>query len=104
LITLIGMGVGFLTTLPGVPAVLTPLARDLADASGLPLMSVLMLEVVAFGVLFLPYQSPPTMIAIQMTGTPMRHGTRLCLALAALTLLVLLPLDYLWWRWLGYLP
>ena len=39
-----------------------------------------------------------------MGGVGLRHGTRLCLALAAITVLVLLPLDYLWWRVLGYLP
>jgi len=28
-------------------------------------------------------------------------ATKLLLAIAAITLLVLLPLDYLWWRLLG---
>jgi hypothetical protein len=34
----------------------------------------------------------------------LRHGTRLCRVLAAITVLVLLPLDYFWWRLLAYLP
>ncbi|MBI1775059.1 MAG: anion permease [Proteobacteria bacterium] len=104
LLAAIGAGLGLLTTLPGLPAVLTPLAKDMAEASGLPLLSVLMLEVVAFSTVFLPYQSPPTMIAMQLAGVPIRSGTKLCLAVAAVTVIGLLPLDLLWWRWLGYLP
>jgi di/tricarboxylate transporter len=51
---------------------------------------------------FLPYQSPPMMIGMQLGGASLRDGSRLCLPLAAVTLLVLIPLDYLWWRLLGY--
>jgi len=99
----VGAGLGLMTTLPGLPAVMTPLARELAGATGLPLETVLMLQVPVFSTVFLPYQSPPIMIAMQLGGVGLRHGTRLCLALAAITVLVLLPLDYGWWRLLGYL-
>jgi len=34
----------------------------------------------------------------------MRAAGKLCLAVAAVTVIVLLPLDYLWWELLGYLP
>jgi hypothetical protein len=44
------------------------------------------------------------MIAMHMGGVSLRDGTRFCLALAAITLLILLPLDYFWWRLLGVLP
>jgi di/tricarboxylate transporter len=88
----------------GVPAVLTPLAQDFASASGLPLLSVLMLQVVVYSTVFLPVESPPTMIALQLGRVGIRPATKLTLALAAITLLVLLPLDYLWWRLLGYAP
>lgn len=99
----VGAGLGLMTTLPGLPAVMTPLARELAAASGLSLETVLMLQVPVFSTVILPYQSPPIMIAMQLGGVGLRHGTRLCLALAGITVLVLLPLDYLWWRVLGYL-
>jgi di/tricarboxylate transporter len=99
-----GAVMGMLSTLPALPAVLTPLAADLAKATGLPLESVLMLQVPVFSTVFFPYQSPPIVIAMQLGGVGLRHGTRLCLTMAAITIVALLPLDYLWWRLLGYLP
>jgi hypothetical protein len=104
MLTLIGAGLTLLTTATGVPAVLTPLAGEFTAASGLPLLSVLMLQVVVFSTIFLPFESPPMMIAMQLGGVGVRAGTRLTLALAAVTVLLLWPLDYLWWRLLGYLP
>jgi len=95
------MAVGLGTTLPGIPAVLTPLAGDLAALSGLPLESVLMTQVVGFSTPLLPYQAPPLVIAMQLAGIRLIDGTRLLLAIAAATILLLLPLDYLWWRLLG---
>ncbi len=100
----IGAAMAMITTATSVPAVLTPLAGGFAAASGLPLLSVLMLEVVVFSTVFLPFESPPMMIGMQLGGAGVRAGARLCLALAAVTILVLLPLDYLWWCLLGYLP
>jgi len=41
---------------------------------------------------------------MQLGGVPMRQGNKLCLWLLAVTVLLLLPLDYLWWRLLGWLP
>lgn len=104
ILTAIGTGLSFLTTVTGVPAVLTPLAGEFATATGLPLLSVLMLQVVVFSTVLLPFQSPPMMVALQLGGVRLHEATRLCLALAALTMLLLWPLDYLWWRILGYLP
>lgn len=103
-LSLIGAGLAALTTASGVPAVLTPLAREFANATGLPLLTVLMLQVVPFSTVFLPFESPPIMVAMQLGRVGIGPASKLCLALAAITILVLLPLDYLWWRLLGYLP
>jgi len=100
----IGAGLGALVTATGLPAVLTPLAKEFADASGLPLLTVLMLQVPVFSTVFLPFESPPMMVGLQVGGVSPQPAGKLCLALAAVTLVVLLPLDYLWWRLLGYLP
>lgn len=91
----------FVVTSNGVPALFTPLARTLADASGMKLMTVLMVQVIGYSTTVLPYQSAPIVFALQLGGVSTRAATRLCLALAAVTFAVLLPLDYLWFRALG---
>ncbi len=94
---------GLLTTLPGVPAVLTPLAQEMAQASGLSLQAVVMLQVVGFSTMIFPYQAPPVVMALQLAGeSPLRVLKPIAL-LALVSYFVLLPLDYLWWRFLGWL-
>ncbi|MBT4688126.1 MAG: SLC13 family permease [Rhodospirillaceae bacterium] len=91
-------------TQPGVPAILAPLAGHMAAAADLPVEAMLMLTVVGYTTVILPYQTPPLIIAMQLGSVPIRQGNKLCLWLFAVTVLVLLPLDYLWWRLLGWLP
>lgn len=100
----IGAAIGLVATLPGLPAVLTPLAGQLSTASGLPLYTVLMLQVPVFSTVLLPYQSPPMMIAMHLGGVGMRDGTRLTVVMTIISLVLLFPLDYVWWRVLGMLP
>lgn len=100
----IGTFLGVVTAGPGMPAVMTPLAAALAAATGLPLGSVLQSEALGYSNPVLPYQSPPVVVATQLTDLRPRATTVLSLALFAATSLVLLPLDYLWWRLLGRLP
>ncbi len=94
---------GIVATLPGVPAVLTPLADQMAHSSGLPIKTVLMTQVLGFSTTFFLYQAPPLVIAMQLAGEKTRPAIKLSLLLAMVTILVLLPLDYLWWRALGWL-
>lgn len=93
-----------LATQPGVPAILAPLASHMAEATDLPVEAVLMLTVAGYTTVILPYQTPPLVVAMHLGGVPMRQGNKLCLWLLMFTVLVLLPLDYLWWRLLGWLP
>lgn len=96
--------VAVVTTLPGQPAVMTPLAGELAAASGLPLESVLMLQVLGFSTILLPFQSAPLVVATQLGGESLAATQKVLLGLAAITVVVLFPLDWLWWRLLGWLP
>lgn len=95
--------IGLVTAHPGVPAVLGPLAGAIAETTGLPLLSVLMTQTVGFAAMLFPYQSVPVMVAIQLANVGLGAATRLSLLLGGLTLLLLAPLAYLWWRFLGYL-
>lgn len=92
---------GFVTTMAGTPAVLTPLAPQLAESSGMSLYAVLMTQVVGYSILFLPYQSPPLVVAMQLGGVRIAEGIRFTIVQALLAWLLLVPLHFLWWRVLG---
>ncbi len=91
-------------TVGATPPVLAPLAGDLATASGIGLMPVLMAMVIGYTVVFLPYQAPPLMLTIQMAGVSVGMATRVTLAVAVAAILILVPLNYLWWVALGFWP
>lgn len=101
--TIVGASIAttLLGTAPTVPAVWTPLAEGLAQATGMPLKSVVMLQVLAFSTLILPYQVPPAVVGLQLGKVPLKPGIIATLWVAVITLVVLLPLDYLWWEALG---
>ncbi len=96
--TLVGMAV----TMPSVPAVLGPLAGEMAAAADLPLVTVLMTQVVGYSTIILPYQVAPVIVAMQLGGVSAAAAVRLTLVLAAATLLILVPANYVWWGILGY--
>nr|WP_256261339.1 SLC13 family permease [Pseudomonas gingeri] len=102
-ITAISTAIGLVTTLPSLPAVLTPLASEFASASGLSLASTLMLQVPVFGLLVFPYQCPPIVLAMTMGHVSLKHATAMFLLVSLLTVIVLFPLDYAWWKVLGLL-
>ena len=93
---------GLFTTNPAQPAVLAPLAETFAQATGWPLKSALMVIGVGFTTFLLPYQVPPAMVGLQVGALRVRQMLRLALPLAAFGLFVMLPLQYLWWRVIGY--
>lgn len=99
-----GMALSAVVTIPAVPAVLAPLADDFARAAGLPVETVLMVQVLSFSTLLFPYQGPPLVVAMALGEVRFADATKMTLALAAVTVLVLMPVDYLWWRLLGWVP
>ena len=102
-LTLISTLVGAVTNLPGVPAIMTPIASDLAAFTGLSLSAVLMTQVLAFSSVLLPFQAPPLVAAIQLGNLPVGKVTKLCLMMFVVSIFVLIPLDLLWWMILGIL-
>ena len=90
-----------ISTMPAVPAVLAPLAGQIAEASGLPIFLVLNLIVVGFSTVILPYQVPPFIIGLQLGHVPIRVGAWACFSVAIASLALILPLDFAWWWVLG---
>lgn len=97
----LGTLLGLVSTMPAVPAVLAPLAEQIAASSGFSLYQVLNLVVVGFSTVVMPYQVPPFVIGMQLGGVPLRDGARSCFAIAILSVLLILPLDFCWWWLLG---
>ena len=93
----------FIMTANGVPALYTTFAQSFSDATGFPLLSVIMIQVLGYSTPLLPYQASPIVVAMALGKVPARAGMLLCLALAAVSYLLLLPLDYAWYQVLGKL-
>ncbi|ENQ7059958.1 anion permease [Salmonella enterica] len=102
-LTGITTALNFIMTANGVPALYTTLAESFAAATGFPLLSVIMIQVLGYSTPILPYQASPIVVAMALGKVPAKAGILLCLALAAVTYLVLLLLDYAWFRVLGKL-
>lgn len=89
---------GPITTQPGIPAVLTPMATHLAAASGLSAYAVMMTQVLGFSTYLFPFQTAPLMVGLHMLKYPIMPATRLLFLLAGLSIVLLWPVEYLtWW-------
>jgi di/tricarboxylate transporter len=102
-LTGITTALNFIMTANGVPALYTTFAQSFSDATGFPLLSVIMIQVLGYSTPLLPYQASPIVVAMALGKVPARAGMLLCLALALASYLLLLPLDYLWYQALGKL-
>ncbi len=102
-LTGITTALNFIMTANGVPALYTTFAQSFAEATNFPLLSVIMIQVLGYSTPLLPYQASPIVVAMALGKVPARAGMMLCLALAAASYLLLLPLDYLWYQVLGKL-
>ncbi|NDJ55520.1 citrate transporter [Enterobacteriaceae bacterium 4M9] len=102
-LTGITSALNFIMTANGVPALYTTFAESFSEASGFPLLSVIMIQVLGYSTPLLPYQASPIVVAMALGRVPARHGIKLCLVLALVTFLLLLPLNYGWFSLLGKL-
>ena len=101
-LSLLATFTGLFTTNPSQPVVLAPLSEHFAQLTGWPLKTALMTMAVGFSTMILPYQVPPVVVGMQVAGISLAATLRVSLPLAFFGIVVLLPLDYLWWRVIGY--
>ena len=93
---------GVVTTNPAQPALLAPLAAHFAEATGWPLKAVLMTMAIGYSTMLLPHMVPPVVVGFQVAGIKFRDAMRFVVPTALVSIVVLMPLDYLWWRVIGY--
>lgn len=93
---------GLVATIPGVPTVLTPMAGDFAQITGFSLPAVIMTQVIGFSTVIFPYQVGPLVVAMQLSKEPLSKLLKITLPLTAITVVLLMPLDFLWWQLLGW--
>ena len=82
---------------------MVPISGSIAEASGLPVATVLNMHAVGYSNYMLPYQMGPVLILGALCNVSNVVLTRMCLAVGLLGLLVGAPISYLWWSFLGYL-
>jgi di/tricarboxylate transporter len=102
MLSLLSTITAMLATSPGQPALLGPLAGDLAAITGWNVKTVLLLYGIGFSTILLPYQVPPVIVGLYAAGIPVREAARVFPLQALLTLLLLWPLNFAWWWLLGY--
>ncbi|MCH7914509.1 MAG: anion permease [Deltaproteobacteria bacterium] len=98
----IGMVLGVVATVPGEPAIMTSFAENISAATGWPLTTVLMAQVTSWPMAIFPYELPPLVVAAHLGGVRIGPLIRLLLAMTILAWLVIVPLQFVWWRYLGY--
>jgi anion transporter len=94
---------GVITTNPAQPALLAPLAAHFSEATGWSIKAVLMTMAVGYSTMLLPHMVPPVVVGFQVAGIRFRDAMRFVLPMALVSLIILVPLDYLWWRIIGFL-
>ena len=102
-VALVGLSslLSLVATANGEPALFTSMAHEISVSTGFDLLTVIMLQVIGFSTVFLPYQAPPIIVAIELGGISLSSATRLALCTAILSIALLVPANYVWWRVLG---
>ena len=104
LLTFISTCAPVIINLTDVPAIMRPMAEHLADITGLSTNAVLIAQVLAFSNVLLPYQAPPPITAIALGNMSIRTISKVCLATFVITIVILLPINFLWWYVLRVAP
>ncbi len=97
----ISAAVGVVTTFPAAPPIVTSFSDAIAQATGWPLESVLLVQVPSWMIYPFPHEAPPVAMAMAVGGVPMREAFRLTSIYFVIGILLILPLQYLWGRMLG---
>jgi di/tricarboxylate transporter len=88
-------------TSPAAAAVCASLAGELAQATGLPVKTVLMAELFGMSTVVFPYVAPPLVVGLALGRVPAGEAARFTFTLAVITVVVLAPVNFALWEWTG---
>jgi di/tricarboxylate transporter len=102
-VSILGLGIvmSLAMTSPGAPAVTVPMAQALSDATGFPLLTVLMAELTGQSLVLLPYVAPPLAVAIIVGKVPVGIAVKAVFLLTVAAMFLLVPLNFLYWQAIG---
>ncbi len=93
-----------IATTVGCVAIVTPLLGSVGAATGLSIKAGLVAELTGLQALFFHYEAMPIMVGLMMGRVSPAAAVRFLVPLAITGFLVILPLNILWLKLLGYLP
>lgn len=94
---ILGIIIGLIVTVPGIPAILTPLAANFSEITSLSILTLCKLQVLSFSNIFFPYQAPPLVVALQETGVSKLKTTAICITISIINILIFSNiLLYIW--------
>lgn len=97
-----GMLMSIAATVPGEPVIIATIAHKISAATGWPVETVLLAQVTNWSMALFPYELPPFIVAATLGGVRANQVIKLLVAMTGLAWLVIVPLQFLWWRYLGY--
>ena len=101
MLTAAAVPLDFLMDIAAVGAVATPSLLEAGAAAGLDPMASALSVAMATTVAFLPYQSAPFMVVLAHGALTPRQLAAAMFLVSSLSLLLLAPLNVLYWRWAG---
>ncbi len=93
----------FLMDTAAVGGVLAPFLLDLGPQLGLSPLPIALSLAIGTGVVFIPYQGAPFIVAYSFRYARMGQFALVMSLISALTLIALLPLTLLYWRAIGFI-
>ena len=102
-ITCIVVPLDFLMDIAAVAGMITPTMLEIGRSTGMAEVPVAMSVAMATTLVFLPYQAAPFMIAISYRQLPVASMILTMVLISTASLIVLCPLNLLYWRWLGFI-
>ena len=92
------------TTMGGAVPTLMALVGGVEKATGLPLETGMVALAAGSTALFLPYVAAPMVVGLTIANIDQRIAAKFTLWSAAISWVTIIPLNALWWRWLGAIP